>query len=93
MITTTIGLLAAFSTTMAFLPQVVKIWRTKSVEDLSFGMFGLFTLGIILWLTYGILINDLPVIVANSVSIVFQAAILTQIVRYRRPKNRSPENH
>ncbi|MGH9811215.1 MAG: SemiSWEET transporter, partial [Terriglobia bacterium] len=50
---TAIGLLAAFCTTVAFLPQVIQTWRTRSTKDLSLPMFSIFTTGIFLWLVYG----------------------------------------
>ncbi|MDA0378529.1 MAG: SemiSWEET transporter [Bacteroidetes bacterium] len=81
--TTAVGLIAAFCTTLAFLPQVIKIWRTKSVGDLSMGTFIVFTCGVAMWLIYGTLIDDLPVIVANAVTLALQSTILFQMVRYR----------
>lgn len=84
---TSVGLMAAFCTTLAFLPQVIKIWKTKSVGDLSFGTFSVFTLGVAAWLTYGLLIDDVPVILANAVTLILQATILFQMVRYREPRH------
>jgi MtN3 and saliva related transmembrane protein len=84
---TTVGLVAALCTTLAFLPQVIKIWKTKSVGDLSKGTFIVFTLGVTMWLTYGLLIGDFPVIVANAVTLILQATILFQMVRYREPRH------
>lgn len=81
--TTSIGLVAAFCTTLAFLPQVIKIWKTKSVGDLSFGTFTVFTFGVAMWLVYGLLIDDMPVIIANVVTLALQSTILFQMVRYR----------
>ncbi|GIV59136.1 MAG: sugar transporter SemiSWEET [Rhodothermaceae bacterium] len=80
---TVLGLVAAACTTVAFLPQVVKNWRTKSAGDLSFGMFGLFTIGVVLWLVYGVLIENLPIIAANMVTLVLNVINLVQMVRYR----------
>jgi MtN3 and saliva related transmembrane protein len=82
---TLLGLAAAACTTAAFLPQVLKNWRTKSVEDLSFGTFGLFSLGVVLWLVYGALVRDVPLIVANVVTLVLTLANLAQMAWYRRP--------
>ena len=78
-----VGFAAASCTTLAFLPQVIKIWKTRSVNDLSLGTFGVFTTGVALWLVYGILIEDTPVIIANLVTLVLQATIMVQLVRYR----------
>lgn len=82
--TTALGLTAATLTTASFVPQLTKVWRTKSAEDLSYGMFGAFSLGILLWLAYGLLRRDLPVIVANGMTLVFSVAILVLKVRYSR---------
>ena len=81
---TLLGLVAATCTTVAFLPQVLKNWRTKSAGDLSFGTFGLFTTGVVLWLVYGALIHNLPIIVSNVVTLVLNVANLTQMIWYRR---------
>lgn len=73
---TVLGLAAGFCTTFAYLPQVIKSWRTRSTEDISLGMFLLMVSGIVLWLTYGILEADLPIIAANAASFVLAATIL-----------------
>ncbi len=71
-----IGILAGICTTLAFLPQVVKTWRSKSAKDLSLGMFSIFCTGVALWLTYGILIEDLPIILANGFTFVLAGSLL-----------------
>lgn len=71
-----LGLLAGSLTTVAFLPQVIKTWKSRSAKDLSLGMFSIFTLGVALWLAYGILINDLPVIMANIVTLFLASTLL-----------------
>jgi len=73
---TVIGLAAGFCTTVAFLPQAVKTWRSKSAKDLSLGMYLIFCTGVVLWLTYGILISDLPIILTNSVTLILAISIL-----------------
>jgi len=80
---TLIGLLAATLTTIGFIPQAVKIIRTKNTRDLSLGMYIILVIGVFSWLTYGILIRDLPVIVANSVTAVFIVTILILKLRYK----------
>jgi lactoylglutathione lyase len=75
-----IGLISAFLTTAAFVPQAIKTWRTRSTSDLSPLMFSLFCLGIAGWLVYGILKNDLPIILANVVTICFAGSILFFII-------------
>ena len=81
---TGLGLAAATLTTCSFVPQLTKVWRTKSAADLSYGMFGAFSLGIALWLLYGLLRADLPVIVANGATLVLSVAILVLKIRYDR---------
>jgi MtN3 and saliva related transmembrane protein len=78
-----IGLVAGSLTTVAYLPQVVKIWKTKSARDLSLGMFVTLSAGIFLWLVYGILIGSLPVILANAATLVFSGFVLFLKIRYR----------
>jgi MtN3 and saliva related transmembrane protein len=73
---TLIGLAAAFCTTIAFLPQVIRTWRTRSTKDLSLPMFLIFTTGIFLWLVYGLAMRDLPLILANGVTFVLSGTIL-----------------
>ena len=73
---TLIGLVAAFCTTIAFLPQVVKTWRTRSTKDISLWMFLVFTTGIFLWLVYGVIIRDVPLIAANGITFVLSGTIL-----------------
>ncbi|MGB8693271.1 MAG: SemiSWEET transporter [Steroidobacteraceae bacterium] len=79
----TIGLLAGTLTTFAFVPQVVKIWKTKHARDLSLGMFAIFSSGVLLWLWYGIEIGATPVIVANAVTLGLSLTILFFKIRYR----------
>lgn len=81
---TLLGLAAAACTTVAFLPQVIKNWRTRSAGDLSFWTFGLFTFGLILWLAYGVLTRDVPIIVANVITLALNAVNLLQMVWYRK---------
>lgn len=81
---TVLGLVAAALTTFSFLPQVIKTWKSKSADDLSLGTFGMFCAGVACWLVYGILIEDLPVIAANAVTLVLAGAVLVQALIYRR---------
>ena len=73
---TIIGFLAATGTTISLLPQAIKIIKTKHAKDISLGMYLILTTGIFLWLIYGILIKDLPLIVANGISLLFSVTIL-----------------
>ncbi len=80
---TIIGLAAATCTTISFLPQAVKVIRTRDTRSLSLPMYIILTTGVLLWLTYGILVNDIPVIAANLVTSVFSIIILGAIIFYR----------
>jgi len=82
LITTLIGLLAATCTTGSFLPQVIRAWRTRSTRDVSALMFVLLVTGNTLWLLYGALIGDLPLVVANLVTITLVGIILALKLRY-----------
>jgi MtN3 and saliva related transmembrane protein len=80
----TLGLVAGSLTTLAFVPQVVKIWRTRSADDISTIMFLLFSTGVLLWLLYGIALNAPPIIVANGVTLVLALLVLVLKFRFRR---------
>ena len=82
LITTLIGLAAACCTTVSFLPQVIKAWRTQSTRDVSVMMFTLLVTGNSLWLLYGALIGDLPIVAANIVTLGLVGAILALKLRY-----------
>ncbi len=77
------GLVAGIITTTSFLPQVIKTWKSKSAKDLSLGMFLIYCTGIILWLAYGILLNDLPLIVANAFTLVLSSLLLVFKLRFK----------
>ncbi|PIR76406.1 MAG: hypothetical protein COU32_02215 [Candidatus Magasanikbacteria bacterium CG10_big_fil_rev_8_21_14_0_10_42_10] len=78
-----IGLLAATGTTISFLPQAIKTIKTKETKDLSLGMYTVLTTGVFLWLVYGIIIKDLPLIAANAVTFMFTSTILILIIKYK----------
>lgn len=77
-----IGYVAGACTTVAFLPQVLRTWRSRSTNDISLGMFSLMVFGIALWLFYGIIIGDWPLIVADGISLLLAATILMMKVRF-----------
>ena len=83
-----IGIVAGVLTTLAFVPQVIRVWRTRSARDLSLASFAIFTAGVALWMLYGVAIEALPVIVANAVTLVLAAAILVMKLAFDRPKRR-----
>ena len=85
---TLLGYIAGTCTTIAFLPQVVKAYRTKSCQDLSAGMLVIFATGIFFWFIYGILIDEMPIVFANGITFIFVIAIGVLKVVYAR-KERS----
>jgi MtN3 and saliva related transmembrane protein len=80
---TEVGLVAGFLTTIAFVPQVLQIWRTKSAKDVSLPAFLAFTLGVALWTLYGWMNRELPIVIWNAVTLVLALAIVAMKVRYR----------
>jgi MtN3 and saliva related transmembrane protein len=78
-----LGLFAGTLTTAAFLPQVIKTWKSRSAKDLSLGMFSLFCLGVMLWLVYGIMVRDIPVIAANLVTLMLASTLLVFKLRFK----------
>jgi MtN3 and saliva related transmembrane protein len=80
---TILGLVAGTLTTIAFLPQLFKTWKSKSAKDLSSSWLISFTIGILLWLIYGVLIQSLPVILSNGVTLMLTLVILFFKLRYR----------
>jgi MtN3 and saliva related transmembrane protein len=81
---TTLGLVAGVLTTIAYLPQLIKTWKSKSADDLSWSMLIILCTGIVLWLVYGIYIQDVPIIAANIVTLVLATIILVLKIRYKK---------
>lgn len=79
---TFLGLSAALCSTIAFLPQLIRVWRTRSTRDISREMFLLIVTGAMLWLTYGILEHDFPIIAADLASLASAGTILYFKMRY-----------
>lgn len=77
-----LGLAAGTLTTAAFVPQLLKAWRSKSTGDLSWGMLVTFSTGVLLWLIYGVWIDSLPVILANAVTLLLQAGIVSLKIKH-----------
>jgi len=73
---TIIGLLAATGTTISFLPQAIKIFQTKETKGISLSMYLIFTTGVLLWLLYGILKADFPIIIANGITLILASSII-----------------
>ena len=81
-----IGLIAAVCTTFAFVPQVMKVWKTKQTKDLSLRMYSIMFIGILLWLVYGIRIDSLSIILANVVTATLVGMILVYIIKGKNTK-------
>jgi len=79
-----LGLAAGVLTTIAFIPQLSKTWKSKCADDVSFGMMSIFCAGVFLWLLYGLWIQALPIILANLVTLVLAALILGLKIKYAR---------
>ena len=77
-----LGVIAGVCTTTAFIPQIIKIMKTKHVKDISLYMYIIFTIGVALWLTYGILLGKFSVILANSVSLVLSIYVMVARIIY-----------
>ena len=83
-LTTTLGLVAGVLTTIAYLPQLIKTWQSKSADDLSWRMLIILCIGIILWLVYGFSVHDIPIVAANIVTFVLASVILILKIRYKQ---------
>jgi MtN3 and saliva related transmembrane protein len=79
-----IGFAAAAGTTLAFLPQLIRVWKTRSAEDISLIMYLVLVIGVALWIVYGLRIRSLPVVVANSATLLLASGVLAAKLRFRR---------
>lgn len=77
-----IGYLAATLTTVAFLPQLIKVWKNRSAKDVSYAMLLIFSSGVLCWLMYGFLIGSLPIIFANSLTLILNLLILMLKIKF-----------
>jgi MtN3 and saliva related transmembrane protein len=77
-----LGLAAGCCTSLAFVPQVMKAWRTRRTQDLSLGMYLVLATGVALWLVYGLLVSSLSVTVANAVSLVLILVVVALKLRH-----------
>lgn len=80
---TVLGLVAATLTTFSFLPQLLKIWQSKSAKDVSFVMLIFFNTGVLLWLIYGLYLEAWPIILANGITLFFNVIILMLKIKYK----------
>jgi MtN3 and saliva related transmembrane protein len=82
MMTDLIGSIAAILTTIAFVPQVIQIWKTRSARDVSLPMYLVFTTGLALWLVYGVLVMSWPIIIANIVTIILALCVIAMKLKW-----------
>lgn len=78
-----IGFAAAACTTLAFLPQVVKTYRSRSAKDLSLGTFSILASGLFLWLIYGWLMDDMPIMLANFFTLIMAASLIIMKFQFK----------
>ena len=79
-----LGYLAAALTTLSFVPQAWRTFRTKDVSGISLKMYTLFTLGVAVWLAYGIVLGEVPMMIANSTTLLLAIPVLVMRIRYGR---------
>jgi len=77
-----LGTIAGVLTTVAFVPQVWGVWKTRSTRDISLGMYLVFTIGVGFWLAYGLVLGAWPIIVANSVTLILTGTVLALKLRH-----------
>ena len=78
----TVGTVAGVLTTLAFFPQVWRVWRTRSARDLSLPMYLIFTAGVALWFLYGMLIGAWPIILSNGVTLFLAGTVLAMKLKF-----------
>lgn len=83
-----VGLLAALLTTGSWIPQLVRVWRTRSTDDLSWGYLGTFASGVFLWLVYGMYLEDVAIVLANGFTFVAVLGIIEMKRRGPRAADR-----
>lgn len=81
---TIVGSVAAALTTGAFVPQVVRVWRLRHARDISLPTFAVFSVGVAVWLAYGLLVNSLPIILANLLTLILALSIVVLKLRFDR---------
>ena len=78
-----VGYAAATLTTLAFIPQTLRSWRTRDLSGVSLGMYSLFTLGVALWLLYGVVLESWPIIIANTITLALAGTMLFLKLRHK----------
>ncbi len=86
-----IGFGAAALTTFSLVPQLVRIWRRRSADDISTVMFGLFSFGVLLWLVYGLLLASWPMIIANGITLALSLSVLVLKFRFAEEEKAESE--
>lgn len=79
-----LGFSAGICVTISVIPQIWKVWKTKKVKDISLLTFSVLTFGIALWVVYGVLKNDMPIIVTNSISLLLNIVMVYFIIYYEK---------
>ena len=79
---TLLGLVAACLTTSAFVPQAAQVWRTRSTKDISLAMFAMTFVGILMWFIYGVMLQNIPLIFANGITLVLVGSIIVAKLRF-----------
>lgn len=79
-----LGFVAGICVTISVIPQILKIWKTKKVKDISLLTFSVLTFGVALWVLYGVLKNDLPIIITNSISLSLNILMVYFIIYYEK---------
>jgi len=87
-----LGYLAATLTTASFVPQAWRTFRTKDVSGISLKMYVVFTVGVAVWLAYGIVLGEVPMMLSNSSTLVLACAVLAMKVKYRKKKPDDPQD-
>ena len=80
--TNLVGLMAGTCTTLSLLPQLIKTWKTKSTHDISIGMYVTLSIGLLLWVFYGVHIHSLPIIITNVVTLILALTVLALKIRH-----------
>lgn len=83
-----LGFIAASCTTFAFVPQVLLVWRQRHADGISTGMYLIFSLGVFLWLLYGLQLQAWPVVLANGVTLVLALSVLA--MKWHFARNAAP---
>ena len=87
-LTDAVGSIAAFLTTVSFVPQVWQTFRTRDVSGISLGMYSVFTVGIALWLAYGLMLQAWPIMIANAITLLLALSILLMKLLYAQNPTR-----